>query len=148
MFWSQFALKQRECPLGSPPPFYGFKGSSFCLYQAKFLCNVYLNHHRIPSEWNLKSLLYLLEIYSKYIHRILIFPLDLVKLVPLWNQCLHVMLCRIKLMELTETWILPFYFYSTFSWARETIKSNVKLNTSIKKYPTLQSHLNTTCESR
>ena len=35
-----------------------------------------------------------------------------------------------------ETWILPFYFYSTFPWARETIKSNVKLNTSIKKYPT------------
>ena len=36
----------------------------------------------------------------------------------------------------TEMWILPFYFYSTFPWARETIKSNVKLNTSIKKYPT------------
>ena len=29
-----------------------------------------------------------------------------------------------------ETWILPFYFYSTFPLARETIKSNVKLNTS------------------
>ena len=42
-----------------------------------------------------------------------------------------------------ETWILPFYFYSTFPWATETIKSNVKLNTctSIKKYPTpLVSH--------
>ena len=36
-----------------------------------------------------------------------------------------------------ETWILPFYFCSTFPWARETIESNVKLNTSIKKYPTL-----------
>ena len=47
-----------------------------------------------------------------------------------------------------EMWILPFYFYSTFPWARETIKSNVKLNTSIKMYPTLQSHLNTTCECR
>ena len=35
-----------------------------------------------------------------------------------------------------ETWILPFYFYSTCPWLRETIKSNVKLNTSIKKYPT------------
>ena len=34
-----------------------------------------------------------------------------------------------------ETWILPFYFYSTFPWARETIKSNVKLNTSLNKYP-------------
>ena len=33
-------------------------------------------------------------------------------------------------------WILPFYFYSTFPWARETVKSNVKQNTSIKKYPT------------
>ena len=33
-----------------------------------------------------------------------------------------------------ETWIPPFHFYS-FPWARETIKSNVKLNTSIKKYP-------------
>ena len=32
-----------------------------------------------------------------------------------------------------ETWILPFYFYSTFPLAREIIKSNVKLNTSIKK---------------
>ena len=29
-----------------------------------------------------------------------------------------------------ETWILPFYFCSTFPLARETIKSNVKLNTS------------------
>ena len=50
----------------------------------------------------------------------------------------------------TETWILPFYFYSTFPWARETIKSNVKLNASIKKYPTplIKSHLNTTRESR
>ena len=48
-----------------------------------------------------------------------------------------------------ETWILPFYLYSTFPWARETIKSNVKLNTSIKKYPTPPvSHLNTTCECR
>ena len=36
----------------------------------------------------------------------------------------------------TETWILPFYFYSTFPWVRETIKTNVKLNKSIKKYPT------------
>ena len=35
-----------------------------------------------------------------------------------------------------ETWILPFYFYFTFPWAIETIKTNVKLNTSIKKYPT------------
>ena len=35
-----------------------------------------------------------------------------------------------------ETWVLPFYFYSRFPWARETIKSKVKLNTSIKKYPT------------
>ena len=34
-----------------------------------------------------------------------------------------------------ETWILPFYFYSTFPWARETIKTNVKLNTSIKPNP-------------
>ena len=38
----------------------------------------------------------------------------------------------------TETWILPFYFYSTFPWARETIKSNAKLNTSMKKYPSTQ----------
>ena len=29
-----------------------------------------------------------------------------------------------------ETWILPFYFYSTFPLAREAIKPNVKLNTS------------------
>ena len=35
-----------------------------------------------------------------------------------------------------ETWILNFYFYSTFPLARETIKSNVTLNTSIKKYLT------------
>ena len=34
-----------------------------------------------------------------------------------------------------ETWILPLYFYSSFPWDRETIKSNVKLTTSIKKYP-------------
>ena len=42
-----------------------------------------------------------------------------------------------------EMWILPFYFYSMFPWARETIKSNIELNTSIKKYPPLQSRLNT-----
>ena len=35
-----------------------------------------------------------------------------------------------------ETWILPFSFYSTLPCAREKLKSNVKLNTSIKKYPT------------
>ena len=35
----------------------------------------------------------------------------------------------------TETWILPFYFYSTFPWARETIKSNVKLNKKHKEVP-------------
>ena len=34
-----------------------------------------------------------------------------------------------------ETWILPIYFYSTFAWARETFKSNVKLKPSINKYP-------------
>ena len=101
MFWSQVALKQREYPLGSPPPFCGFKGCSFCLHKSKFLCNVYLNHHRIPSEWDLKDLLYLLEIYSKYNHLILIFLWVLVKLVPLCNQCLHVMLCQIKPMELS-----------------------------------------------
>ena len=69
------------------------------------------------------------------------------KLVPLCNQCLHAVPDKTN-GTVTETWILPFYFYSTFPWARETIKSNVKLNTSIKKYPPLQSHLNTTCESR
>ena len=47
-----------------------------------------------------------------------------------------------------ETAILPFCFYSTFPWARETIKSNVKLNTSIKKYPTPPVSPNTTCECR
>ena len=101
MFWSQLALKQRKYPLGSPPPFYGFKGSSFCLYKSKFLCNVYLNHHRIPSELDLEGLLYLFEIYSKYNHLILIFLWVLVKIVPLGSQCLHVMLCQIKLMELS-----------------------------------------------
>ena len=35
-----------------------------------------------------------------------------------------------------ETWILSIYVYSTFAWARETIKSNVKLKPSINKYPT------------
>ena len=35
-----------------------------------------------------------------------------------------------------ETCILPIYFYPTFAWARETIKSNVKLNPCINKYPT------------
>ena len=61
----------------------------------------------------------------------------LVKLVSLCNQCLHVMLCQIKTnATVIETWILSFYFYSTFPLARKTIKLNVKLNTSIKKYPT------------
>ena len=101
MFGSQLALKQREYPLGSPPPFYGFKECIVCLYKSKFLCNVYLNHHRIPSEWDLKGLLYLLEIYSKYNHLILIFLWVLVKRMPLCNQCLHIMLCQIKLMELS-----------------------------------------------
>ena len=100
-FWNQLALKQRKYPLDTPPPFYGFKGSSFCLNKSKFLCNVYLNHHRIPSEWDLKGLQYLFEIYSKYNHLILIFLWVLVKLVPLCSQCLHVMLCQIKLMELS-----------------------------------------------
>ena len=37
----------------------------------------------------------------------------------------------------TEMWILPVYFYSTFPCGGETIKTNVKLNTSIKEHPTL-----------
>ena len=35
-----------------------------------------------------------------------------------------------------ETWILSIYVYSIFAWARETIKSNVKLKPSINNYPT------------
>ena len=135
--WSQLALKQRKYPLGSPTPFYGFKGSIFCLYKSKFLCNVYLNHNRIPSEWDLKGLLYLFEIYSKYIPLILIFLWVLVKLVPLCNRCLHVMLCHIKLMELS---LKHGSYLSTsilhFLGPEKQSNQNVKLNTSIKKYPT------------
>ena len=57
-----------------------------------------------------------------------------------WNLCQYYVTCYSVSDKTNETviemWILPFYFYSTFPWARETIKSNVKLNTSIKKYPT------------
>ena len=38
--------------------FMGLKGFCLYMYKSKFLFNVYMNHNRIPPEWDLKGLLY------------------------------------------------------------------------------------------
>ena len=117
--------------------FMGWKGLVSVCISLYFFVMYSLNHHRIPSEWNLKGLLYLFEIYSKYNHLILDFPTSFgetratMQSLFIWHS-----VSDKTNGTVIETWILPFYFYYSFPWARETIKWNVKLKTSIKKYPT------------
>ena len=129
--------------MGSPPPFYGLKG----------LVSVYISLNFCT--WTTTGFLPngIWKVYCtclKFAQNIIIdFPMSLSET---WTTMESGFTCYAVPDKtngtVTETWILPFYFYSTFPWARETIKSNVKIHTNIKKYTTLQSHLNITCESR
>ena len=138
MFWSQYALKQRECPLVSPPPFYELKGLVSVCISLNFF---------VMYTWT--TIGFLLNGIWKIYCTCLKFNQNIIIL--FWFSCefwwnlyhyairVYILCCARKNKTngtVTETWILPFCFYSTFPWARETIKSNEKLNTSIKKYPT------------
>ena len=125
----------------------GLKGLVSVLYKSKFLCNVYLNHHRISSEWNLKGLLYLFEIYSKYNHLILIFPMSFGETCATMQSVFTCYTVSDKTNgTVIETWIL-LLFYISLGQRNNQIKCKTKYKHKEVPRP-LQSHLNTTCECR
>ena len=98
IFWRQLVLKQRTYPLGSLSPVNGFKGLvSVSISLNFFVMYTWTTDGFLPNR-DLKGLVYLFEIYT---HNTYFFLSGFVKLVPLCNQCLHVMLYQMKLIKLS-----------------------------------------------